>query len=295
MLPTYTLLCILLATIAVQALPHAPANLWRRDDDAQIYDMTDHYSARAGWTNANASVLSIHGEVRLPWIRTPDGGNNDSVSVWVQIDGDSCLSDALMAGIDMTRVNDQDMAYEAWWAGYPSPGKTRFNQTIDGCDPDNDFRVDETVHLMVDTSDAAEIRLMVNNCTHSILAKPLDAALCSKDASWHLGRTDNNGTGLVVSDSNDLEFTSAFATFAYDTLGTDGAGSVNTTNGTATATVGLDGITPADSPHPGMRIVNPAYSHTITKHDITVSCGFGSDPTTVTCHQKDAAGDSGTS
>ena len=56
-------------------------------------------------------VVSIHGDIVLPSLRATDRGNI-SASAWVQIDGDSCDTAALMAGIDMTLVGSNTTIYE---------------------------------------------------------------------------------------------------------------------------------------------------------------------------------------
>ncbi|KZV61600.1 hypothetical protein PENSPDRAFT_291523 [Peniophora sp. CONT] len=281
-----------LATAYVLAAPYADnvlPFLTRRDDPDQVSKMTHSYSSSVGWTNSKDRILAVTGDIQLPGIKLLAHGGNISASAWVQLDGDSCKDNALMVGIDMT-TNDAGVStvYEAWTAVFPGPGKVpiRADNTGSGCS-NLSFAINDTITLSVNTTGSGPPLLMVSNkkspgavCTPSLSATP---SLCNRDASWHLGRTDNNASALVNTTNNDLLFANAFASYLLNATGVDSSNATAADGGNMTVvSVGPSGSA-LDVDR--QNITDRAQEHRLLKSDVDISCMVADDKT-VKCHQK---------
>ena len=159
------------------------------------------------------------------------------------------------------------------------------------CNPDN-FKTSDSVHLMVDMNEDSGFTLTVaspdNACTQTIQSSDkLGASPCKRDASWHLGRTDNNATGLITAEYGyDFVFDNAVAQYEYNGAGVNASNSSTTANDTPVIMVGLDGkARDSNNASTSVTVVDEVfYNHTINKYDIKVTCGR-KDATTVLCTQ----------
>ena len=144
---------------------------------------------------------------------------------------------------------------------------------------------------MVDMNGDFGITLTVaspdNACTRTIQSSDkLGASPCRRDASWHLGRTDNNATGLITAKHGyDFVFDNAMALYEYNGAGANASNSSTTANNTLVVMVGLDGKARDSDVSADVTVVDEVfYNHTINKNDVRVTCGRN-DATTVLCTQ----------
>ncbi|EMD97936.1 hypothetical protein COCC4DRAFT_143978 [Bipolaris maydis ATCC 48331] len=183
---------------------------------------TAHVEYSSNWSGAvieqpsSGYFTSATGRFTVP---TPkyvgSGSGTESSSAWVGIDGDTCASGLLQAGVDFTVSSSGAVSYDAWYEWYPNYAFDFSNFPVAA---GNVIQVD-----IVATSTTKGTVSLTNVSTgkkvSQTLTAPSGSVLCRENAEWIVEDFEENGSLVALSNFGTVVFTQASA--ALSTGGTD--------------------------------------------------------------------------
>jgi hypothetical protein len=186
---------------------------------------TAHVDYSSNWSGAvleqpsSGYFKSATGRFTVPTPRHVGSGGTESSSAWVGIDGDSCASGLLQAGIDFTVSSSGDVSYDAWYEWYPDYAYDFSNFDVGAGDV---IQVD-----IVATSTTRGTVSLTNVSTgqkvSQTLSAPSGSVLCRQNAEWIVEDFEQGGSLVALSNFGTVVFSQASA--ALSTGGTEGLSS----------------------------------------------------------------------
>ncbi|KAG9197769.1 hypothetical protein B5807_07129 [Epicoccum nigrum] len=197
--------------------------------DAKFVEGNDNTTAHVDYSsNWSGAVLeqpssgyfkSATGRFTVPTPKHVGSGGTESSSAWVGIDGDSCASGLLQAGIDFTVTSSGQVSYDAWYEWYPDYAYDFSNFAVSA---GNVIQVD-----IVATSTTKGTVSLTNVSTgkkvSQTLSAPSGSVLCRQNAEWIVEDFEQGGSLVALSNFGTVVFTAASA--ALSTGGTEGLSS----------------------------------------------------------------------
>ncbi|KAI8938461.1 hypothetical protein NX059_004354 [Plenodomus lindquistii] len=187
---------------------------------------TAHVEYSSNWSGAvleqpsSGYFTSATGRFTFP---TPKfvgtGSGSESSSAWVGIDGDTCASGLLQAGIDLTVTKSGAVSYDAWYEWYPDYAYDFSNFPIKA---GNVIQVD----IVATTTTKGTVKLTNVSTGKSVsktLTAPSGSVLCRQNAEWIVEDFEQGGSLVALSNFGTVVFTAASATLS--TGGTEGLSS----------------------------------------------------------------------
>lgn len=186
---------------------------------------TAHVEYSSNWSGAvleepsSGYFKSATGRFTVPTPKHVGSAGTESSSAWVGIDGDSCSSGLLQAGIDFTVSSSGAVSYDAWYEWYPDYAYDFNNFAVAA---GNVIQVDITA-----TSTTKGTVKLTNVSTgksvSQTLSAPSGSVLCRTNAEWIVEDFEQNGSLVALSNFGTVVFSSASA--ALSTGGTEGLSS----------------------------------------------------------------------
>ncbi|KAL1593095.1 hypothetical protein SLS59_009420 [Nothophoma quercina] len=186
---------------------------------------TAHVDYSSNWSGAvleqpsSGYFKSATGRFTVPTPKHVGSAGTESSSAWVGIDGDSCASGLLQAGIDFTVTSSGAVSYDAWYEWYPDYAYDFSNFAVSA---GNVIQVDITA-----TSTTKGTVKLTNVSTgksvSQTLSAPSGSVLCRQNAEWIVEDFEQNGSLVALSNFGTVVFTQASA--ALSTGGTEGLSS----------------------------------------------------------------------
>jgi hypothetical protein len=186
---------------------------------------TAHVDYSSNWSGAvleqpsSGYFKSATGRFTVPTPKHVGSGGTESASAWVGIDGDTCASGLLQAGIDFTVSSSGAVSYDSWYEWYPDYA---YDFSNFGVSAGNVIQVDITA-----TSTTRGTVKLTNVSTgksvSQTLSAPSGSTLCRTNAEWIVEDFESNGSLVALSNFGTVVFTSASATLS--TGGTEGLSS----------------------------------------------------------------------
>ncbi|KAF1348258.1 acid protease [Lizonia empirigonia] len=186
---------------------------------------TAHVDYSSNWSGvvleqpSSGYFKSATGRFTVPTPMYVGSADTESSSAWVGIDGDSCASGLLQAGIDFTVTSSGAVSYDAWYEWYPDYAYDFSNFAVSA---GNVIQVDITA-----TSTTMGTVKLTNVSTgksvSQTLSAPSGSVLCRQNAEWIVEDFAQDGSLVALSNFGTIVFTQASA--ALSTGGTEGLGS----------------------------------------------------------------------
>ncbi|KAF2132484.1 acid protease [Dothidotthia symphoricarpi CBS 119687] len=183
---------------------------------------TAHVQYSSNWSGAvletpsSGYFKSATGRFTVPTPKHVGSGGTESASAWVGIDGDTCASGLLQAGIDFTVSSSGAVSYDSWYEWYPDYAYDFSNFAVSA---GNVIQVDITA-----TSTTKGTVKLTNVSTgksvSQTLSAPSGSVLCRQNAEWIVEDFEENGSLVALSNFGTVVFSSASA--ALSTGGTEG-------------------------------------------------------------------------
>ncbi|KAF8702183.1 hypothetical protein AX14_014488 [Amanita brunnescens Koide BX004] len=132
-----------------------------------------HNWAGSAWNKTKGTFTSVTGTFTAPQPQNPQG----YASMWVGIDGYTCKTVILQAGVDIGYINGTT-SYAAWYEWYPADSIFFDNFTIN--------TGDEIQVTVIATSNTTGIAKIVNLSDHQIAKIELNSTvpLCGENVEW---------------------------------------------------------------------------------------------------------------
>ncbi|KAI4613510.1 uncharacterized protein J4E87_009811 [Alternaria ethzedia] len=189
---------------------------------ADVDNTTAHVDYSSNWSGAvletpsSGYFKSATGRFTVPTPKHVGSGGTESSSAWVGIDGDTCGSGLLQAGIDFTVSSSGAVSYDAWYEWYPDYAYDFSNFAVKA---GNVIQVD-----IVATSTTKGTVSLTNVSTgkkvSQTLSAPSGSVLCRQNAEWIVEDFESGGSLVALSNFGTVVFTQASASLS--TGGTDG-------------------------------------------------------------------------
>ncbi|KAH7066718.1 acid protease [Paraphoma chrysanthemicola] len=186
---------------------------------------TAHVQYSSNWSGAvletpsSGYFKSATGRFTVPSPKHVGSGGTESASAWVGIDGDTCASGLLQAGVDFTVTSSGAVSYDSWYEWYPDYAYDFSNFAVSA---GNVIQVDITA-----TSTTKGTVKLTNVSTgksvSQTLSAPSGSTLCRTNAEWIVEDFEQNGSLVALSNFGTVVFTGASA--ALSTGGTEGLSS----------------------------------------------------------------------
>lgn len=175
----------------------------------------EYSSNWAGAVLIGTGYTSVTGTFTVPSPSTDGSG-----AAWVGIDGDTCGSAILQAGVSWTRSGGST-SYDAWYEWYPD-----YSYDFNGFSVSAGDSITVTVTATSTTSGTA---IIVNNSNggdsveHDFSNEGSLGSLCEYNAEWIVEDYEQNGGLVAFADFGTVTFTGATATDDGSTVDTTGA------------------------------------------------------------------------
>jgi hypothetical protein len=186
---------------------------------------TAHVQYSSNWSGAVLETPSsgyfktATGRFTVPSPKHVGSGGTESSSAWVGIDGDTCASGLLQAGVDFTVTSSGAVSYDSWYEWYPDYAYDFSNFPISA---GNVIQVDITA-----TSTTKGTVKLTNVSTgksvSQTLSAPSGSTLCRTNAEWIVEDFEENGSLVALSNFGTVVFTNAGTTLS--TGGSEGISS----------------------------------------------------------------------
>ncbi|KAF8342496.1 peptidase A4 family-domain-containing protein [Amanita rubescens] len=162
---------------------------------------SNNWSGAVWESDPSGPFKSVTGTFKVP---TPSGPDGDS-SVWVGIDGDTCGSAILQAGI-YVNIKGGIPSYNAWYEWYPADAVNFNDITISAGDV-----IQITITANTNTNGIVKIE---NHTTGQVVGEDLtsQSPLCLQNAEWIVEDFMNNGVDVPFCDFGTVQFVGASAT-----------------------------------------------------------------------------------
>ncbi|CAP78998.1 Aspergillopepsin-2 [Penicillium chrysogenum] len=180
------------------------------------------YSSKwAGAVLIGTGYTSVSGEITVPIPHLPNGANsytNYCASAWVGIDGDTCSTAILQAGIDFC-IQGGFISYNAWYEWYPDYAHNFSNiQILPG----------DVIKMTVDATSKSSGFVTIENLSTGvsvmhIFPYSLRGDLCEFNAEWIVEDFSVNNALAPFADFGTVVFSNAVASRGGDTYGPLGA------------------------------------------------------------------------
>ncbi|KIP06550.1 hypothetical protein PHLGIDRAFT_42062, partial [Phlebiopsis gigantea 11061_1 CR5-6] len=144
----------------------------------------------------------------VPAVGAPAGGTGaHAASAWVGIDGFSCGSAILQAGLDFIDFGDGDSYYGGWYEWFPGPSRDF---------TDISFKPGDEVTVTVTATSAVTGTAVIHNkSTGEVAAQDVSGpALCGQNAEWIVEDFVSGGFHVPLANFGTVTFTNALATTA---------------------------------------------------------------------------------
>lgn len=188
-------------------------------------NQTAHVQYSSNWSGAvletpsSGYFKSATGRFTVPTPKYAGSGGSESASAWVGIDGDTCGSGLLQAGVDFTVDSSGSVSYDSWYEWYPDYAYDFSNFGVSAGDV---IQVDVTA-----TSTTKGTLKLTNVSTGQSVSKTLSApsgsTLCRQNAEWIVEDFSEGGSLVALSNFGTVVFTNAGASLS--TGGTEGLSS----------------------------------------------------------------------
>jgi hypothetical protein len=189
------------------------------DNNTAHVDYSSNWSGAVLETPSSGYFKSATGRFTVPTPKHVGSGGTESSSAWVGIDGDSCASGLLQAGIDFTVSSSGSVSYDAWYEWYPDYAYDFSNFAVQA---GNVIQVD-----IVATSTTKGTVSLTNVSTgkkvSQTLSAPSGSVLCRQNAEWIVEDFESGGSLVALSNFGTVVFTGASASLS--TGGTEGLNS----------------------------------------------------------------------
>lgn len=177
---------------------------------------TSHVSYSSNWSGAvletpsSGYFKSATGRFTVPSPKHVGSGGTESSSAWVGIDGDTCASGLLQAGVDFTVTSSGAVSYDSWYEWYPDYAYDFSNFAVKA---GNVIQVDITA-----TSTTKGTVKLTNVSTgksvSQTLSAPSGSVLCRQNAEWIVEDFEENGSLVALSNFGTVVFTNAGTTLS---------------------------------------------------------------------------------
>ncbi|KAL5113879.1 hypothetical protein ACEQ8H_008229 [Pleosporales sp. CAS-2024a] len=186
---------------------------------------TAHVAYSSNWSGAvletpsSGYFTTATGRFTVPTPKHVGSVSSESSSAWVGIDGDTCASGLLQAGVDFTVSSSGAVSYDSWYEWYPDYAYDFSNFAVSA---GNVIQVDITA-----TSTTKGTVKLTNVSTgksvSQTLSAPSGSVLCRENAEWIVEDFEENGSLVALSNFGTVVFSSASA--GLSTGGTEGLSS----------------------------------------------------------------------
>jgi hypothetical protein len=186
---------------------------------------TAHVQYSSNWSGAvletpsSGYFKSATGRFTVPSPKHVGSGGTESSSAWVGIDGDTCASGLLQAGVDFTVSSSGAVSYDSWYEWYPDYAYDFSGFPVSA---GNVIQVDITA-----TSTTKGTVSLTNVSTGKKVSQTLNApsgsTLCRTNAEWIVEDFEENGSLVALSNFGTVVFTNAGTTLS--TGGSEGLSS----------------------------------------------------------------------
>lgn len=211
----------LISLLAIAPVSASPVNSLRTS-------ISENSEATSGnWAGAileGSGLTSVVGTFTVPNISIPQGGSDDityGASVWVGIDGDSCESGLLQAGVNFDITGD-DASFTAWYEWFPDVEIYYDDITISAGDT-----IQVTVVATSTSSGTTTLENLSTGVKRSHTFMNDQNTLCFSTAEWIVEDYTHTVNGVKSQmpfvDYGSVKFTNAYAYTDNDTFGISNA------------------------------------------------------------------------
>ncbi|PQE26616.1 aspergillopepsin-2 precursor protein [Rutstroemia sp. NJR-2017a BVV2] len=166
-------------------------------------------SPPSGETRLTAALQwkTVTGTFTVPTPSKPSGSSNEeywAASAWVGIDGDTCETAILQAGIDFIITESGEYEYDAWYEWYPDYAYD-FDLTVSAGDV-----IKTTVEATSLKAGTATIENVTTGKTVSISLSS-SSSLCGENAEWIVEDFESGSELVALADFGTVTFTDCSA------------------------------------------------------------------------------------
>ncbi|KNG51011.1 acid protease [Stemphylium lycopersici] len=177
---------------------------------------TAHVEYSSNWSGAvieepsSGYFTSATGRFTVPTPKHVGSAGTESSSAWVGIDGDTCASGLLQAGIDFTVSSSGAVSYDAWYEWYPDYAYDFSNFAVSA---GNVIQVD----IVATSTTRGTVKLTNVSTGKSVsqtLSAPRGSVLCRQNAEWIVEDFESGGSLVALSNFGTVVFTQASASLS---------------------------------------------------------------------------------
>ena len=194
---------------------------------AEVADNTTaHVQYSSNWSGAvletpsSGYFTTATGRFTVPTPKYVGSGSGDqAASAWVGIDGDTCGSGLLQAGIDFTVSSNGAVSYDAWYEWYPDYAHDFSNFAI---------MAGQVIQVDITATSTTKGTVKLTNVStgksvSQTISAPSGSVLCRQNAEWIVEDFESGGSLVALGNFGTVVFTAASA--GLSTGGTEGLSS----------------------------------------------------------------------
>lgn len=186
---------------------------------------TAHVQYSSNWSGAvleqpsSGYFTTATGRFTVPTPKHVGSAGTEAASAWVGIDGDTCASGLLQAGIDFTVTSSGAVSYDAWYEWYPDYAYDFSNFAVSA---------GQVIQVDITATSTTKGTVKLTNVStgksvSQTLTAPSGSVLCRQNAEWIVEDFESGGSLVALGNFGTVVFTSASA--GLSTGGTEGLSS----------------------------------------------------------------------
>ncbi|KAE8847423.1 hypothetical protein PTNB73_03570 [Pyrenophora teres f. teres] len=186
---------------------------------------TAHVQYSSNWSGAvleqpsSGYFTTATGRFTVPTPKHVGSGGDQAASAWVGIDGDTCGSGLLQAGIDFTVSSNGAVSYDAWYEWYPDYAYDFSNFPI---------KAGQVIQVDIIATSTTRGTVKLTNVStgksvSQTLTAPSGSTLCRQNAEWIVEDFESGGSLVALGNFGTVVFTGASA--GLSTGGSEGLSS----------------------------------------------------------------------
>ncbi|KAH4067181.1 hypothetical protein HBI56_120190 [Parastagonospora nodorum] len=153
---------------------------------------------------------AVTGRFTVPLPKHVGSNGTEYSSAWVGIDGDTCETGLLQAGVDIAVADSGEVSYDAWYEWYPDQSYTFTDFAVSA---GNVIQVDITA-ISTTKGKVKITNISTGKHVSQTLSAPKGSVLCRLNAEWIVEDFDVDDIVLPMSNFGTVAFTDTCATLS---------------------------------------------------------------------------------